>query len=57
LITALILFFPIGIAAYGEAIRLHVSAASIIWSGVFGALIMAYPIILIKTKDLPFFKQ
>ena len=57
LITALLLFIPVGIKAFNIAVFLKVSTGTIILSFLAGALLMAYPIILIKTKGLPFFKQ
>jgi Protein of unknown function with HXXEE motif len=57
LITALILFFPIGIYAFKTASDLGVTTKEISFSFLLGALLMAYPIILLKTKNLSFFKQ
>ncbi len=55
--TAILLFLPISFKAYQQALLLKVSTTEIVLSAVAGILIMAYPIILLKTKDLPFFKQ
>ena len=57
LITALVLFMPIGIKAFSIALLTGVSTKAILLSAFGGILLMAYPIILIKTKGLPFFKQ
>ena len=57
LITALILFFPIGFCAFKTAIIQGVSTNDILLSFLSGGLLMAFPIILLKTKNLPFFKQ
>ncbi len=56
-ITACLLFIPVCFIAFKEAIDTGVSL-SIIWAAIGeGAIIMAYPILLLKTKDLPFFNQ
>ncbi len=55
--TAVLLFLPIAFKAYHQALVMKVSATDIINSVIAGVLIMAYPIVLLKTKDLPFFKQ
>ncbi|MVN22551.1 HXXEE domain-containing protein [Mucilaginibacter arboris] len=57
LITALILFLPVGIEAFRAAILIGVPTKLLLLSVLTGLLLMAYPIILIKTKELPFFKQ
>lgn len=57
LITALLLFFPIGIHAFMLAAASGMGNKEIIASFLLGAFFMASPILLLKTKDLPFFKQ
>lgn len=56
LFTAVILFIPIAFKAYHDAVLLKISASSITLSIIAGVLIMAYPIVLLKTKELPFFQ-
>jgi hypothetical protein len=58
LLTAVVLFYPIGIACYwrashGGALRMR----SLIISLVLGALLMASPIVLLKIKNLRYFRQ
>jgi hypothetical protein len=57
LITAVLLFLPISLSVYKTAIDMGVGTTDIIISFVIGALLMAFPIVLLKTKNLPFFKQ
>ena len=57
LFTAIFLFLPIGIACFTNAINLGVSVRLLILAGLGGAMVTAYPIFLIKTKDLDFFKS
>lgn len=57
LITACLLFIPISIIAFKQAIMNDVAIQSIGFALAEGVLIMAYPIILLKTKGLPFFNQ
>ena len=57
-ITAVTLFLPIGGWAYYGAWRDGVlSTGTVIISGVIGFLLMMFPIVLQKTKRLPFFTQ
>ena len=58
LATAVVLFYPIGIACYwrashGGTLRIR----SLIISLVLGALLMASPIVLLKIKNLRYFRQ
>jgi hypothetical protein len=58
LATAVVLFYPIGIACYWRAshdgtLRMR----TLIGSLVLGALLMASPIVLLKIKSLPYFRQ
>jgi hypothetical protein len=57
LITAIVLFFPVGVACYARAIKDGVGAVAIIVSFVLGALLMAYPVVLLLIKDKPYFRQ
>jgi Protein of unknown function with HXXEE motif len=57
LITALILFFPVGIYTFRSAVELGVSTGEILTAFLAGILLMAFPIVLLKTKNLPFFRQ
>jgi hypothetical protein len=58
LATAVLLFYPIGIACYWRAshdgtLRMR----TLIGSLVLGALLMASPIVLLKIKNLPYFRR
>lgn len=58
LITAIVLFYPIGIACYwrashGGALRTR----ALIGSLALGALLMAMPVVLLKIKNLQYFRQ
>jgi hypothetical protein len=58
LATAVVLFYPIGIACYWRAshdgtLRMR----ALIGSLVLGALLMASPIVLLKIKNLRYFRQ
>ena len=58
LFTAVILFLPVGGWAYWGAWRNGVlTAGAVIISGVVGFLLMMLPIVLQKTKRMPFFRQ
>ena len=57
LFTAIFLFLPIGLGCFSVAHHMHVFTKSLIVAGAGGAIIIAYPIFLLKTKDLSFFKQ
>jgi hypothetical protein len=57
LITAVILFYPIGIACYCRAAADGASAGTLIGSLALGAVLMASPIVLLKLKDRPYFRQ
>jgi len=57
LITALALFIPVSIKAFNTATSSGVPVKQILLSILAGFLLMAYPIILIKTKGLAIFKQ
>ena len=58
LATAVVLFYPIGVACYWRAshdgtLRMR----TLIGSLVLGALLMTSPIVLLKIKSLPYFRQ
>jgi Protein of unknown function with HXXEE motif len=55
LFTALGLFFPVGIYSFKMALDRGVHVQEILVSFLIGILLMAYPIILLKTKHLRFF--
>lgn len=56
--SAVVLFLPIGICLFYGAERDGVlSIITAISAFVLGAALMAYPVILLKLKDKPFFKQ
>jgi Protein of unknown function with HXXEE motif len=56
MITAIFLFLPIGITSFRTAVNLGVQTKSLVLATLVGALLMAYPIFLLKTKSLDFFK-
>lgn len=55
--TAIFLFLPIGLGSYKVAMDLGVLTKALVISGVCGALVMAFPVFLLKTKNLGFFKS
>ena len=58
LVTAVVLFLPIGVAEFFEASSEGVLTAAVAVGAVLtGAVIMAYPIVMLKTKSLPYFRQ
>jgi uncharacterized protein with HXXEE motif len=57
LITAIFLFLPIGFVSFRMAAELGVFTKSLIIAGVGGALVMAFPIFMLKTKNLDYFKS
>ena len=57
-ITAVVLFLPVGTWAYWGALRDGVlDTAAIVVSGVLGFILMLFPIVLQMTKRKPFFRQ
>lgn len=57
-ITAVILLLPVGIACYCAAGRAGVLTPSVIAiSFLIGALLMAMPIVLLKIRGRPYFRQ
>ena len=57
LITAIFLFLPIGVGCFNVAMQWGVQPRSMVLAGLGGAAVLAFPIFLLKTKDLDFFKQ
>jgi hypothetical protein len=58
LFTAVVLFYPVGIACYWRAAADGtLSTSALISSFVLGALLMASPIVLLLIKDKPYFRQ
>jgi len=56
--SAVVLFYPIGIACYHRALADgSVTAGGIVLSFVIGALLMASPIVLLRIKSKPYFRQ
>jgi hypothetical protein len=56
--TAVVLFYPVGIACYRQAAAEGtLSTAAIVGSFVIGAALMASPIVLLRIKDKPYFRQ
>ncbi len=56
--TAVVLFLPIGFACYAEASAAgQLGAGATIGSILIGAALMATPIVLLKIKDRPYFRQ
>ena len=57
-VTAVVLFLPIGVAEFVEASREGVLSVTVGASAVVaGAILMAFPIVMLKTKTLPYFRQ
>jgi hypothetical protein len=54
LITALLLFFPLGIGTIESA---HISGTALTVAFGIGALLMATPIVFLKVKVKPYFDQ
>lgn len=58
LITAIVLFWPVGVACYWRtAADGALGASTLIGSLMIGALLMATPIVLLKIKSRPYFRQ
>src|SRR5579862_5996356 len=56
--TAVVLFYPIAIACYACAARSgRLGAITLAGSLVIGAALMAFPVVLLKIKDRPYFRQ
>ncbi len=58
LFTAIVLFYPIGVACYWRAAADgNLNTRTIVGSLVLGALLMASPIVLLKIKGRRYFRQ
>jgi hypothetical protein len=57
LITALLLFFPVGLTAFHSALAVGVSSREIVVSFLMGMALMGFPIFLLKTKNHRLFSQ
>lgn len=56
--TAVVLFLPIGFACYTEASAAgQLDAGVMVGSILIGAALMAMPIVLLKIRDRPYFRQ
>jgi hypothetical protein len=58
LISAVVLFYPVGIAAYWRAAADRViDSEAVLGSLLIGAALMAWPVVLLLIKDRPYFRQ
>ncbi len=58
LLTAVFLFYPIAFLAYWGASRDGILTSAVLWQSLLlGALLMATPVVMLKMKELPYFKQ
>jgi hypothetical protein len=58
LVTAVLLFWPIGVASYAAAAGSgRVGTTGVIASLVIGAILMACPVVLLKIKHIPYLRQ
>jgi hypothetical protein len=58
LVTAVVLFLPISIVEFVEASREGVLSGVVgVGAVLAGAILMAFPIVMLKTKSLPYFRQ
>ncbi len=56
--TAVVLFYPVGIAIFAKLVALPAFGASnLIPALIFGALLMACPIVMLHLKGLKYFRQ
>lgn len=57
-VTAVVLFYPLGLAEFVEACREgRLSAATCVSAIVAGAALMSFPIAMLRLKDRPYFRQ
>lgn len=57
-ITAVLLFYPVGIGMYRTAAAQGLLTRGVLLGSMLsGAVLMAYPIILLRLKGLPYFRQ
>ena len=58
LVTGVFLFYPLGIAEFVQAHKeKHLSAATGIGAALLGTALMAFPIVMLRLKDRPYFRQ
>lgn len=57
LFTAIVLFYPVGIACYWRAFADGLGWSAALGSLLIGALLMASPVVLLKIKSKPYFRQ
>jgi hypothetical protein len=58
LFTAIVLFWPVGIACYWRTTADGaLGVGTLIGSLMLGAILMASPIVLLKIKTMPYFRQ
>lgn len=56
--TAVVLFYPVGLAVFFAASREgHLSGMNLMGAFVIAALLMAFPVVMLKAKGLPYFRQ
>ena len=56
--TAVLFFYPVGIGVYASAAHEGLlSTGAVIGSFAIGALLMAYPVVMLRLKGLPYFRQ
>jgi hypothetical protein len=55
--TAVALFYLIGIAMFVRAGADGVGAGTMIGAGVIGAALMGYPIVMLRLRKQPYFRQ
>jgi hypothetical protein len=56
MITGIFLFLPIGIGCFNVAVNIGIQPKALIIAGVCGILLTFFPVFLLKTKNLDFFK-
>lgn len=58
LFTAVTLFYPLGVAMFAQAAsENHLDAGILLGAFVGGALLMAFPVVMLLLKDRPYFRQ
>jgi hypothetical protein len=58
LITAVVLFYPLGVACfYRAATEQHLGGGALAVALLIGAALMASPVVMLKIKDRPYFRQ
>ena len=58
LVTGVLLFYPLGIAEFVQAHEEgRLSTATGVGACVIGAVLMAFPIVMLRLKDRPYFRQ